>query len=228
MQWNQDTFQFLSNLIQEFTLNQNGSYFPRSLNVRSSGPSGSVIVIAKKLILQDLWQLAIQWDESVPQDIHTRWIIFRTQMSDLNQLRIPRCVKFNVHQSIVEVHGFCDASQRAFGTCVYIHAKLGINDHHSKLLCSKSRVAPLKTVSLPRLELSAALLLAGLINKVRELFRALAMPDLSMDGFNDCIKQDNLPLAAVISLCGKQGEWKRLTKIKRWCHAACPPTILPI
>jgi len=48
---------------------------------------GPVIVIAK-LILQDLWQLAIQWDESIPQDIHICWIIFRTQMSDLNQLRI--------------------------------------------------------------------------------------------------------------------------------------------
>jgi len=38
-----------------------------------------VIVIAK-LILQDLWQLIIQWNESVPQDIHTRWIAFRIQM----------------------------------------------------------------------------------------------------------------------------------------------------
>ena len=81
-----------------------------------------------------LWQLAIQWDESVPQDIHTRWIAFRTQMSNSNQLKIPRCVKFNVHQPIVEVHGFCDVSQCAFGVCVYLRTKLGLNDHHSKLL----------------------------------------------------------------------------------------------
>jgi len=60
------------------------------------GLLGRIIVIAK-LILQDLWQLAIQWDESVPQDIHTQ-IAFRTQMGNLNQLKIPRCVKFNVHQ----------------------------------------------------------------------------------------------------------------------------------
>jgi len=57
----------------------------------------------------------------VPQDIHTRWIAFRTQMSDLNQLRIPRCVKLNnnAHQPIVEVHGFCDANARSEPT--YLH-----------------------------------------------------------------------------------------------------------
>ena len=112
--------------------------------------------------------MASQWDESVPQDIHTRWIAFRTQMSNLNQLKIPRCVKFNVHQPIVEVHGFCDASQRTFGACIYLRTKLGLNDYHSKLLCSKSRLALLKTVSLPRLEL-----LARLINKVRESLKLL-------------------------------------------------------
>jgi len=68
----------------------------------------------------------------------------------------------------MEMHGFYDASQRAFGVCIYLHTKLGLNDHHSKLLCSKFRVTPLKIVSLPRLELSAALLLACLINMVRE------------------------------------------------------------
>ena len=156
MQWNQyqDTFQFFCKLdtkphvVLKVILSEVARLFD---------PLGPVIVIAK-LILQDLWQLAIQWDESVPQDIHTRWIAFRTQMSNLNQLKIPRCVKFNVHQPIVEVHGFCDANQRAFGACIYLRTKLGFNDHHSKLLCSKSRVASLKTVSLLRLELSAALL----------------------------------------------------------------------
>jgi len=103
------------------------------------GLLGPVIVIAK-LILQDLWQLTIQW-MAVLQDIHTRWIALRTQMSNLNQLKIPRCIKFNVHQPIVEVHGICDASHREFGACIYLRTKLGLNDHHSKLLCSKSRVA---------------------------------------------------------------------------------------
>jgi len=68
-------------------------------------------------------------------------------MSALNQLRIPRCVKLYIHQPVVEVHGFCVASQRAFGACIYLRIKFGLNDHHSELLCSKSRVALFKTVT---------------------------------------------------------------------------------
>jgi len=52
-----------------------------------------------------------------------------TELSDLNQLRIPRCVKFNTHQPIVKVHGFCDASQRTFGACLYLRSKLDLNGH---------------------------------------------------------------------------------------------------
>jgi len=89
---------------------------------------------------------------------------FRTQMSTLNQLRIPRCVKLNAHQPWKCTDFATPASARL--ELAYIFAP-SFNDH-SELLCSKSRVAPLKTVSLPRLELSAALLLACLINKVRE------------------------------------------------------------
>jgi len=62
----------------------------------------------------------------------------------------------------MEMHGFYDASQRAFGAYMYFRSKLGLNDYHSKLLCSKSRVAPLKTVSLPRLELSVAFTIGAL------------------------------------------------------------------
>jgi len=98
----------------------------------------------------------------------------------------------------VEVHGFYDTSQRAFGACIYLRIKLGLNDYHSKLLCSKSCVAPL--VSLLRLELSAVLLLARLINKVRESLERNAR---LIYGFNDYVKLDNLPLVVVISFCGK-------------------------
>ena len=143
-------------LIQNLTLYQNESYFPRSLDC-------SILWV---FWVWSLWSQSSSYKTcgnwpsngtSLFLRTSTRWIAFRTQMSNLNQLKIPRCVKFNVHQPIVEVHGFCDASQRAFGACMYLRTKLGLNDYHSKLLCSKSRVAPLKTVSLPWLGLSAAL-----------------------------------------------------------------------
>ena len=158
-------------LIQNLTLYQNESYFPRSLDY-------SILWV---FWVWSLWSQSSSYKTcgnwpsngtSLFLRTSTRWIVFRTQISNLNQLKIPRCIKFNVHQPIVEVHGFCDASQRAFGACMYLRTKLGLNDYHSKLLCSKSRVAPLKTVSLPWLELSAALLLARLINKVESLWNS--------------------------------------------------------
>ncbi|XP_018403196.1 PREDICTED: uncharacterized protein LOC108780100 [Cyphomyrmex costatus] len=169
MQWNQylDTFQFLCNTESEpqivskrIILSDHAKLFD------PLGLLGPVIVVAK-LILQDLWQLSIQWDESVPPNICTRWVAFKAQLGALNHLKIPRYIKPDAHQ-FVQVHGFCDASERAFGAYIYIRTQFGCNEYHSELLCSKSRVAPLKAVSLPRLELSAALLLARLIAKVRE------------------------------------------------------------
>lgn len=61
----------------------------------------------------------------------------------------------------LQLHGFADASQRAYGVCIYIRST-NEDDHQSILLCSKSRVAPVQVISLPRLELCSAVLLAKL------------------------------------------------------------------
>nr|XP_012235926.1 PREDICTED: uncharacterized protein LOC105680069 [Linepithema humile] len=133
------------------------------------GLLGPVIVLAK-LILQELWQLDTHWDESVTQDLHSRWSNLKSRLIDINQLSIPRCVKLRSEPRSLQIHGFCDASQRAYGACVYIRTTLEGDEYYTELLCSKSHVAPLKAVPLPRLELSAALLLARLIEKIRESF----------------------------------------------------------
>ncbi|XP_018393377.1 PREDICTED: uncharacterized protein LOC108772354 [Cyphomyrmex costatus] len=88
----------------------------------------------------------------------------RSQLVELNELRVPRCVKFTADPRLVQVHGFCDASQRAYGACIYLRTET-TNSYRVELLCSRSRVAPLKAISLPRLELSAALLLSQLLEK---------------------------------------------------------------
>ncbi|XP_011862076.1 PREDICTED: uncharacterized protein LOC105558778, partial [Vollenhovia emeryi] len=130
------------------------------------GLLGPIIVVAK-IILQDLWQSGIEWDESVPQDTHTRWLQLKLQLANLERLQIPRWVRAHTDRQRMEVHGFCDASQRAYGACIYIRTKTEKDSYESVLLCTKSRVAPLKALSLPRLELSAALLLAQLIHKIK-------------------------------------------------------------
>lgn len=66
-----------------------------------------------------------------------------------------------------ELHGFADASEHGYGACLYLRTIDKDDNSSSRLLCSKSRVAPLKTQTIPRLELCAAVLLAEIADKSR-------------------------------------------------------------
>lgn len=70
------------------------------------------------------------------------------------------------YKDTIELHGFSDASERAYGACIYVRTVSNNGEASCNLMCSKSRVAPLKPTTIPRLELCAALLLAQLMNKV--------------------------------------------------------------
>ncbi|XP_076392689.1 uncharacterized protein LOC143265292 [Megachile rotundata] len=130
------------------------------------------VVIRAKLMMQSLWQLGIGWDESVPQQIYTEFQEFQGELESLSRLLVPRFV-LGPNPVQVDLHGFCDASEKAFGACVYLRT-IDQGGHITvRLLCAKSRVAPLKTISLPRLELCAALLLIQIICKIRTASKIL-------------------------------------------------------
>ncbi|XP_072400679.1 uncharacterized protein [Diabrotica undecimpunctata] len=116
-------------------------------------------VIQAKIILQRLWKLNLKWDESVPAELHTCFVDFINQLTELNQISIPRHVTL-FQGTYTELHGFCDASEAAYGACLYIK--------QSQLLIAKSRVAPLKVLTIPKLELCAAMILTDLVKKVRD------------------------------------------------------------
>lgn len=77
------------------------------------------VIIKGKIFLQQLWQLKIDWDTPLQNDIKQRWQQYYTQIEDLKDLSIPRKVKPGT-ADMFELHGFCDASIEAYGACVYV------------------------------------------------------------------------------------------------------------
>lgn len=132
------------------------------------------IIVQAKILLQKLWLLKISWDEPVPNELSRIWINFTKQLSDAISLKIPRQVTSNNPKNI-QLHGFSDSSINAYGACIYIRCEDLNGKIATQLLCAKSRVAPLKVISLPRLELCGALLLTKLLKGVRTAL------DLSID-----------------------------------------------
>ncbi|XP_075157157.1 uncharacterized protein LOC142230391 [Haematobia irritans] len=129
------------------------------------------VVVAAKIFIQQLWEDQISWDDELPEDPTTKWHAFRNALNTLDNTRIPRHVFDGQTAQHIQMHVFVDASEKAYGAAIYIRSKLPNKTIIARLLCAKSRVAPLQKVSLPRLELCAALLGAELANKTKNELR---------------------------------------------------------
>lgn len=123
------------------------------------------VITSAKIIMQQLWKSQVGWDEAVTPEIYTRWIEFRDQLSLLNLFSFSRKVIVQ-DAARIEIHGFCDASEKSYGACVYIRSVNHNGEIGTNLLCSKGRVAPLKVVTLPKLEVCGALILPRLVKNV--------------------------------------------------------------
>lgn len=123
-----------------------------------------------KLVLQQLCRGKYDWDENVPLDELTKWNEWLEDFPKLQDITIPRCVKPPELRELqsVQLHHFSDASNVGYGAVSYLRLKdLGGNIHCS-LLLGKSRVAPLRPVTTPRLELTAAVVAVRLNRQIQE------------------------------------------------------------
>ncbi|XP_055944329.1 uncharacterized protein LOC129975296 [Argiope bruennichi] len=166
MQWRptSDIFTF------EVTVSLNNNYSKRevlSVIARLFDPLGliSPIITSAKIFLQRLWQQRLNWNDTIPQNDLNDWLKFLKDLPVVNQLKIQRCVIIE-NPTTIDLHCFCDASNKAYGAVIYVCSKNKSGEVKTSLLCSKSRVCPIKESTIPRLELSAALLLSRLASKV--------------------------------------------------------------
>ncbi|XP_044007558.1 uncharacterized protein LOC122852058 [Aphidius gifuensis] len=135
------------------------------------GLVGPVVLHAKK-IMQEIWQAKVDWDESVPIHIYTSWQIFVDELKYLNNISFDRHILTDISCD-VQVHGFCDASNIGYGACLFIRTTLADQSIHCRLLCAKSRVAPIKQITIPRLELCGAQVLTQLYKEASSSFNFL-------------------------------------------------------
>ncbi|XP_060863425.1 uncharacterized protein LOC132939996 [Metopolophium dirhodum] len=129
----------------------------------------SSVFIKGKIFIQQVWSLKVGWDDILSEEIRSKWLKFYSSLVALNGLIIPRLALLPESKSY-ELHGFCDASQHAYGACIYIRSSKQIGNAEVKLFTARSRVAPIKTTTIPRLELCGALLLSELVKAVKDEF----------------------------------------------------------
>ncbi|XP_018301858.1 uncharacterized protein [Mycetomoellerius zeteki] len=109
------------------------------------------IIISAKIFMQELWAIRLDWDCELPDDLKSHWIDFLAQFKNLSVISIPRWFGTSSDTLEVQLHGFSDASQHALAAVVYIRV-VSPSDIRVTLVSAKTKVTPLRRVTIPRLE----------------------------------------------------------------------------
>lgn len=128
----------------------------------------SFVTVGAKLILQEIWRAGIGWDDELPFALNKIWKNWLEKLSNVAELRIPRCYSSRIPMAKeVELHLFCDSSQKAFCSVAYLRV-ISLESIDVMLVMAKTRVAPLKPLSIPRLELQAAVMASRMAHTIKE------------------------------------------------------------
>lgn len=129
-------------------------------------------LIPAKLIIQKLWLKGVTWDEDTDPETRREWLALKQGLERVNEIQINRWLHTTENlMSNVTIHGFCDASTKAYAAVAYLRVVSSSGEVHTGIIAAKARVAPIKPVSLPRLELCGAVILSRLLKQIQEATR---------------------------------------------------------
>ncbi|XP_036347466.1 uncharacterized protein LOC118756836, partial [Rhagoletis pomonella] len=162
IQWSPDTdeFQIATKLPESCSEPTKRSVLSTTAKIFDPLGLVSPSVVLFKILLQETWCQGFDWDTKLPPTLSDHWKKILSELHYLSNVRIPRQIA--PAGVSIEIHGFADASSSAYAAAVYSRSKLSDDSFVVNLIAAKTRVAPLKPLSIPRLELSAAHLLTKL------------------------------------------------------------------
>ena len=112
-------------------------------------------ILQGKILMQQACQENIDWNDTVSDDQSAKWKKWKEQPSDLHSIKVPRCLRPPnfVKTNRTGLHYFSDASPDSYELCCYKRLVNGKGDVQFSLVIEKTRVAPLKSMTIPLLEL---------------------------------------------------------------------------
>ncbi|GBL73826.1 hypothetical protein AVEN_185808-1 [Araneus ventricosus] len=171
------------------------------------------ITLIPKLLLQECWKLGISWDSNLPEDVINKFKKWKDELQELKFLKIPRRLSnLDLNESSLTLHTFCDASKLVYATCIFLRAEKE-GKVTFQLIQARSRIAPLKGISIPRMELLAYNIGARLANSVK---KDLNLVDIESFFWNDSMD--------ALHWIKKEGPWmtfvsNRVNEIRRLSEA---------
>ena len=133
------------------------------------------VILPLKVLFQNVCKEKCDWDTPMNDEIKETFLKIISDLRKTGNIEFERAYLDQEISAesieLIALHGFCDASTIGYGACVYIVYKLKDGRNISSLVAAKTRVAPLEGQTIPRMELLAALLLAKLMNNVRETLK---------------------------------------------------------
>ncbi|GFW28583.1 integrase catalytic domain-containing protein [Trichonephila clavipes] len=128
------------------------------------------VMIQPKILLQATWKIKEAWDDEVNDEIRKKFLKWGKQLKYFKNIKIPRWLGV-MEESNLSIHTFVDASKTAYAACIFLRSESNTGSVTVQLLQARSRITPMKTITIPRLELMAATIGARLFSSVKHALK---------------------------------------------------------
>ena len=157
------------------------------------------------------------WDNELKGETLKKWKLILQELKMTDCYRFSRCY-FSRQPIEVQLHGFCDASQRAYAAVVFVRSTYSNGQVEVRLVASKARVAPIKRQTIPRLELLGALIFSRLVSKLKSLGNEIPVVLWTDSMTTLCWIKNERAWKQYVGL--RVDEIRRLTPKESWRHCS--------
>ena len=170
--------------------------------------------VGARLLLKDIWRVTgQQWDDELPQDMVRRFLIWSADLPKLENIKIPRSY-FSGPFDNIELHIFGDSSQAIFSAVAFLRAR--VKTHTGK----EKQSLRLKVMTVPKLELQAALFAARLKRELKQALTATVNQVFMWIDSTTVLQWINSNEKQPIFVANRVCEILEYTSVDQWNHVA--------